>query len=218
MSERAVVVLSGGQDSTTSLYWARQQFIVARAVTFDYGQRHRSEIEAAKAIADRAHVAHSIVEVPVLPQFPSSSLTDDVGAHGVGGYVGLPGSFTPGRNVIFLTQAAAIAYRLDAHHLVTGVCQTDFSGYPDCRRSTIDAVQHALALGMEWPLVIHTPVMYLTKAETVQLARSLDGCWEALRLSVTCYDGKRPGCGKCPACVIRAKGFREAGELDPALV
>lgn len=133
---------------------------------------------------------------------------------------GLPTSFVPGRNALFLTLAGAVAVKLGAKSIVTGTCQTDYSGYPDCRREFIDAQELALTLAMpssSGPIKIHTPMMFMTKAETVSLARSLQGCWDALALSITCYNGQRPGCGTCPACVLREKGFAEAGESDPAL-
>lgn len=220
MTERAVVVLSGGQDSTTSLYWAKRFFPEVSAVSFYYKQRHEAELDAAKNVAALAAVPHKII--PVTGMTPSA-LAPDVGGDRSAvspthGYLGLPSTFTPGRNAIFLVLAAMEAYQAGAHHLVTGVCQTDFSGYPDCRRSFVDALQHALQLGMEWPLQIHTPVMYLTKAQTVEMAAQLDGCWQALGYTITCYHGMRPGCGECPACVIRAKGFEQAGYRDPSVV
>ena len=118
---------------------------------------------------------------------------------------------------MFLTLAAAFAVSRGVYHLVTGVCQTDYSGYPDCRHDTIQAVEVALRLGVDDRLRISTPLMFITKAETVKLAKGLPGCWEALANSHTCYAGQRPPCGKCPACLLREKGFKEAGEVDPLL-
>jgi 7-cyano-7-deazaguanine synthase len=129
----------------------------------------------------------------------------------------LPASFVPGRNILFLTVAAAYAYERGIDNIVTGVCQTDYSGYPDCRDTTIKAVQVALSLGLEKDIVIHTPLMWLTKAETVKLAMDLKGCWKALSYSHTCYEGLFPPCGQCSACKIRAKGFKEAGVVDPLI-
>ena len=132
---------------------------------------------------------------------------------------GLPTSFVPGRNALLLTLAASFAATLDARDVVTGVCQTDYSGYPDCREEFVTAMQAALNLAMPSslrPMRLHTPLMHLTKAETVALARRLPGAWDALALSVTCYNGQRPGCEVCPACALRGRGFDEAGEIDPA--
>jgi 7-cyano-7-deazaguanine synthase len=129
---------------------------------------------------------------------------------------GLPNTFVPGRNLVFLTFAAAFAYQRDIANLVTGVAQTDYSGYPDCREETIVALQQALRLGMESRVVIHTPLMHLSKRQTVEMARDLGGLG-AMALTHTCYNGVRPPCGECPACVLRAKGFAEAGESDPLL-
>lgn len=223
---RAIVLLSGGQDSTTCLYWAKQAFDEVMAVSVLYGQRHSAEIAAAMEIARAAHVRHLVVEAPGLGAIGGSALVDRTKEiAGAGGLPdkeapgGLPTSFVPGRNALFLTLAAAVAVREGARDVVTGTCQTDYSGYPDCRREFVDALEGALTLGMPsgcGPIRILTPLMHLTKAETVTLAKRLPGCWEALALSVTCYEGKRPGCGTCPACALRAKGFAETGWDDPA--
>jgi 7-cyano-7-deazaguanine synthase len=149
----------------------------------------------------------------------SDALTDpdvDVEPGTVEG-TGLPNTFVPGRNLIFLTVAAAYAWQRDIGHLVTGVAEADYSGYPDCRQKTIDALQVALRLGMESEIEIHTPLMHLSKQQTVELARDL-GALPAMAMTHTCYNGERPPCGVCPACVLRAKGFAEAGVGDPLLV
>lgn len=224
---KSIALLSGGQDSTTVLYWAKERFDEVVAVSFDYGQRHVAELEAAKEIAVRAGVGrHAILNAQFLSDIGGSALVDkskELSASG--GYSdaempeGLPTSFVPGRNLLFLSMAAAVAVREGASDLVTGVCQTDYSGYPDCRREFVDSVEQTLNRAMPsscGSFTIHTPLMHMTKAETVKLARELPGCWDALALSVTCYNGKRPGCGQCPACELRAKGFEEAGETDPA--
>ncbi len=219
--DAAVVVLSGGQDSTTCLYWARGLFQKVYALTFDYGQRHRSEIYAAREIALDAGVAElKVVTLEALNELSPSALTrhaQEVKEYG--GHQNLPSTFTPGRNLVFMTLAASWAVSLGIDSLITGVCQTDFSGYPDCRRNTMDALEKAIALGNDLKsFKIHTPLMWMTKAETVRLARELgDDCWRALGGTVTCYHGHRPACGKCPACRLRAKGFEEAGLSDPAL-
>lgn len=222
MAERiapsAVVLLSGGQDSTICLYWARQRFEQLYALTFDYGQRHRIELDAARTIARMAGVTeHRILPMSELAALGGSALLSDTPIQEMGARGNLPNTFVPGRNLLFLTVAAAWAYQLECHDLVGGMCQTDYSGYPDCRRATLDALEQALRLGMEWDIRIHTPLMFLTKAQSVQLAMEV-GAMEALAYSHTCYEGRFPPCGVCPACKLRAKGFQEAGVEDPLLV
>jgi 7-cyano-7-deazaguanine synthase len=219
MTTRAVVLLSGGQDSTTCLYWARPRFDAVHAVSIDYGQRHRTELVAAAEIARMAGVTHEVLSLHALSALGGNALVNNaLPVDGSGGLGGLPSTFVPMRNVLFLTLAAARAVLLGGRPavVVCGACETDFSGYPDCRRATMDAAERALSLAVDAPVRIDTPLMALDKAETVRLARSLPGCWEALALSVTCYQGLRPGCGACPACELRARGFAEAGEADPA--
>ncbi len=216
MTSKAVVVLSGGQDSTTSLWWAMDRFGQANvsALTFDYGQRHRIELDAAAAVAERAGVAHVVLPINTFEALGGNALTDnevDVKEIGMGD---LPSTFVPGRNLVFLTYAAAWAWPRQIEHIVTGVAQTDYSGYPDCRRATIDALTTALNLGMEAEFVIHTPLMDLSKKDTVLLAERL-GALDVMALTHTCYAGQRPPCGRCPACKLRAKGFAEAGFSDP---
>jgi 7-cyano-7-deazaguanine synthase len=217
-AEKALVLLSGGQDSTTCLYWAIDKFGIAAvsAVSFDYGQRHRIELECAQKIAASAGVDLVCLPVDTFAALGGDALTDsDIGVEGgLDESTGLPNTFVPGRNLIFLTFAAAYAYQHGISHLVTGVAQTDYSGYPDCREATIEAVQHAIQLGMETGLQIHAPLMHRSKKQTVELARDL-GALEPLALTHTCYNGMRPPCGECPACILRAKGFAEAGIDDP---
>ena len=214
----AVVLLSGGQDSTTCLYWAKKRFDRLYALTFDYGQRHRIELDAARTIARMAGVAeHRILRMSELEELGGSALLSDTPIQETGGRGNLPNTFVPGRNLLFLTLAAAWAYQLECHDLVGGMCQTDYSGYPDCRRATIDALEEAIRLGMEWEIRIHTPLMFLTKAQSVKLAAEV-GAMDALAYSHTCYEGRFPPCGVCPACRLRAKGFEEAGVEDPLLI
>jgi 7-cyano-7-deazaguanine synthase len=217
---KALVVLSGGQDSTTCLYWAIDRFGAGdvETVTFDYGQRHRVELECARNIADFAGVSNRCLPIDTFAALGGDALTDsdiDV-ASGTDAETGLPNTFVPGRNLIFLTYAAAYAYQRKIDQIVTGVAQTDYSGYPDCREATIAALQQALRLGMESEVTIHTPLMRLSKKETVLLARDL-GALPAMALTHTCYNGERPPCGTCAACELRAKGFAEAGLDDPLL-
>jgi 7-cyano-7-deazaguanine synthase len=212
----ALVLLSGGQDSATCLYWARERFGSVLAVSFDYGQRHRVELLAAAEIGRMAGVErHTVLPVEALAVLGGSGLVDPSLAVDEVGQDGLPASFVPGRNVLFMVLAAAAAYRWGVEHLVAGFCQTDYSGYPDCRNETVVATQQALSLGMDRRFTVHTPLMWLTKAESVHMARNLQGCWDALGKSVTCYRGQ-PACGRCPACRLRAKGFEESGLADPA--
>jgi 7-cyano-7-deazaguanine synthase len=217
---RAVVVLSGGQDSTTCLYWAIDRYGTDKVetLTFDYGQRHRIELECAARVAGFAGVSNAILPIDTFAALGGDALTDtDVPVQaGVDAATGLPNTFVPGRNLVFLTFAAAFAYRRGAANLVTGVAQTDYSGYPDCREGTIMSLQQTLRLGMEFDVTIHTPLMHLSKKETVELARDL-GALPAMAHTHTCYNGKRPPCGTCPACELRAKGFAEAGVQDPLL-
>lgn len=216
MSGSALVVLSGGQDSTTCLWWAMNRFGAenVECLTFDYGQRHRVELDCAAQVADHAGVPATVLPIDTFSAMGGNALTDagiDVGAASA---THLPATFVPGRNLIFLTYAAAWAWPRHIDNIVTGVAQTDYSGYPDCRRETIDALEKALALGMEREVTIHTPLMDLSKRDTVFLARDL-GALEAMALTHTCYEGKRPPCQVCQACELRARGFAEAGIEDP---
>lgn len=213
----AVVVFSGGQDSTTCLAWALARWTRVECVVIDYGQRHRIEIEAAQRIASAVGVPLTVVPCNSLSALGGNSLTGTaLVPTGVPATGTIPNTFVPGRNLVFLTLAAAYAYQRGMTELVTGVCQTDYSGYPDCRASTMHALQDALRAGMDSPFTIHTPLMHLTKAESVLLMRDL-GRLELLALSHTCYNGSVPPCGTCPACLLRAKGFAEAGIADPLI-
>lgn len=217
MTERALVVLSGGQDSTTCLYWAMDRFGAGAVscLTFDYGQRHRIELGCARTVADVAGVEHSVLPIDTFRALGGNALTDDIEV-AAGDADSLPNTFVPGRNLVFLTFAAAYAWQRNIEHLVAGVAQTDYSGYPDCRRETITALEQALRLGMESRVTVHTPLMNRSKKETVLLAAELNAI-AAMADTHTCYNGQRPPCGKCAACVLRAKGFAEAGIADPIL-
>lgn len=227
---KAIVLLSGGQDSTTCLGWAKRKFDHIIALSLFYGQRHAAELDAAKRIAQMLMVDEHVSEtVPVLKSLGGSALVDrDMVLKAEGGMVdamapaGLPTSFVPGRNLLFLSIAAAVAVTRGAQHIVTGVCQTDYSGYPDCREVFVKSMESTINYAMpsgNTPIFIHTPLMNLNKAETVRLAFELGpDVWSALGESITCYEGQKPGCGKCPACDLRAKGFSESGFSDPAQV
>lgn len=221
-------MLSGGQDSTTCLFWARQQFDKVHAVTFDYEQRHRREIEAAKAVAALAGVvSHEIIAVgPVLAG--TSPLTDpDAELETYASFAEMDQvigdriekTFVPMRNALFLTIAANRAAVIGAPNLVTGVCQQDNANYPDCRESFVGAMEEAIneALGSS-AIEIHTPLMHLTKAQSIKLAMQLPGCMDALAWSHTAYSGEYPPVTRDHASVLRARGFEEAGVPDPLIL
>lgn len=218
---KAVVLLSGGQDSTTCLYWAKFHFDKIETISFNYGQRHRVELDSAKAIAVLADVPNKGVDLTL---FGGALVNHEEKIEVSGGLNDLPTTFVPGRNLIMLSIAAAYAINIGADSVVGGMCQTDYSGYNDCRRETLDALEKTWALGMGKPVHLVTPLMYLTKAETVRLAARLPGCWKALAKTITCYYGKPKGCSEfdamsasvCPACMLRYNGFKEAGFIDPA--
>ena len=234
MADAAAVLFSGGQDSTVCLAWALARFLRVETIGFDYGQRHRVELDArlrvrARMIALRRDWAERLgedhlVSLDALSAISNTALTRDTAIAIADD--GLPTTFVPGRNLIFFAFAGAVAYRRGAKHLVAGMCETDYSGYPDCRDDTIKAMQIALNLGMDRRLVIHTPLMWIDKAATFALAKELGG--EAfidllVEETHTCYLGDRSqrqewgyGCGDCPACRLRADGFakwKAAGEF-----
>ena len=227
---KALVILSGGQDSTTCLFWAKQHFDEVFAVTYNYGQRHVIEIEAAKEVAILAGVRrHFIVNVgPILvgssPLVSSNALEQYKDMQSLPG--GLEKTFVPGRNLLFLTLAANLAYTLGITDVVTGVCEEDSGGYPDCRQAFIDSAQKSIVEGFAYNneddftnFKIHTPLMYLTKAQTVELAVELgQDCWDALAHTHTAYDGKYPPTGNDHATLLRSKGFFEAGRPDPLVL
>jgi 7-cyano-7-deazaguanine synthase len=228
MNERhALVLFSGGQDSTTCLAWALSQperYERVDTVAFDYGQRHRIELDCRLAVLREMRTAFAawaqrlgedhLIDLSLLKSLGDSALTDERAIELQAN--GLPNTFVPARNLLFLTAAAALAYRSGAGVLVGGMCQTDYSGYPDCRDDTIKAMQRALCLGLDAPLAIETPLMFIDKAATWALAHSIGG--DALvglieEHTHTCYLGERGtrhgwgyGCGHCPACELRARG------------
>jgi 7-cyano-7-deazaguanine synthase len=223
----ALVLFSGGQDSTTCLAWALARFERVETIGFDYRQRHAVELEQREKIrskivkldpawADRLGEDH-MLDLGLLGEISQTAMTRDIAI--VCDEKGLPNTFVPGRNLMFFTFAAAIAYRRGLRHLVGGMCETDYSGYPDCRDDTLKAMQVALNLGMEKNFIVDTPLMWLDKADTWRLAETLGGsAFVDLIVEAThsCYVGDREhkwdwgyGCGECPACQLRAEGWRK---------
>jgi 7-cyano-7-deazaguanine synthase len=230
IGESALVLFSGGQDSTTSLAWACENFAHVETVGFAYGQRHAIEMEARPRILARLATLSNwrerlgedhVLNLGILGEIGGSALTDDVEI--AMGAKGLPTTFVPGRNIFFFTAAAALGARRGIYDLVGGMCETDYSGYPDCRSDTLAALEKTLCLGLEDKVKLHTPLMDIDKAETWRLAAKLGG--DALvdiilEETMSCYRGERSvrhawgyGCGTCPACVLRAAGYaRYRGE------
>ncbi|WP_458413706.1 7-cyano-7-deazaguanine synthase QueC [Schinkia sp. CFF1] len=207
-NDKAIVVFSGGQDSTTCLFWALKNFKEVEAVTFDYNQRHRLEIEVAKDIAKEVGVRHHILDMSLLNQLSPNALTRDDIEVKAGENGELPNTFVPGRNLLFLSFAGVLASQVGAKHIITGVCETDFSGYPDCRDIFVKSLNVALNLSMDQQFVIHTPLMWINKAETWKLADDLDVLEYVRTRTLTCYNGIiADGCGECPACKLRKAGL-----------
>jgi 7-cyano-7-deazaguanine synthase len=225
MTDSALVLFSGGQDSTTCLAWALERYAHVETVGFDYGQRHRIELDCRSEIlaalkggfsawATRLGDDH-LLDLSILGRLSETALTQDKQIAFAAS--GLPNTFVPGRNLLFFTFAAAIAYRRGIKHLVGGMCETDYSGYPDCRDDTLKALQVALNLGMEQRFVVHTPLMWIDKAQTFALANDIGGdklMRIVLELTHSCYMGDRThphdwgyGCGTCPACELRRQGW-----------
>lgn len=210
-NETALVVFSGGQDSTTCLFWAKKHFKKVLALSFLYGQKHQHEVEIAQAIAAKAGVEMEVMDVSFIGKLGHNSLTDtsmqmdEVKPEG-----GVPNTFVPGRNLFFLSIAAVYAHERGVNHLVTGVSQTDFSGYPDCRDSFIKSLNVTLNLAMDEQFVLHTPLMWIDKAQTWALADEL-GVLDLVRNeTLTCYNGVvGDGCGHCPACKLRREGLEK---------
>ncbi len=223
----ALVLFSGGQDSTVCLAWALQRFACVHTVGFDYGQRHRVELDCRQRVLSELRHGFAewaprlgqdqVLELKLLAQISASAMTEERAIAMQAS--GLPNTFVPGRNLLFFTCAAAVASRLGASVLVGGMCETDYSGYPDCRDNTLKALQVALSLGLAAPMTIDTPLMFLTKAQTWALAEELGGAAlndVIIAHSHTCYLGDRTqrhvwgrGCGACPACELRARGHAQ---------
>lgn len=213
MERKALIVLSGGQDSTTCLFWALDRYKKENvyAIGFDYGQRHKTELECAEKIAKKAEIPFEIIETPVINQLAANSLTrDDIPVEEEKPEGTPPNTFVEGRNHLFLSYAAIYAKTHDITDIVTGVCETDFSGYPDCRDAFVKSLNVTLNLAMDYPFVIHTPLMWLTKAETWELADKLGVLDIIKNETLTCYNAvPGDGCGNCPACFLRKRGYDE---------
>lgn len=213
MTKKAVIVFSGGQDSTTCLIHALPMYDEIHCITFDYGQRHRAEIEVAQQLCKKLGVVvHKVLDTSLLNELAISSLTRDSipvpSANSAGDT--LPSTFVPGRNILFLTLASIYAYQVGAQTVITGVCETDFSGYPDCRNEFVKALNKAIELGMDYELSIETPLMWLNKAETWALAEHHKQLELIRHHTLSCYNGiKGSGCADCDACNLRAKGLKE---------
>lgn len=239
--KKALILLSGGQDSTTCLVWAKKKYDKIYAITFDYGQRHKIELKSAKTIASITNTPLKIQKINLFKEFSKNALTHNIkitagkNIHNAkennaydtkerGNYSiipnsknkksTLPSTFVPGRNLIFLSIAAIYAKQLNITDIITGVCETDYSGYPDCRKEFIKSLQKTLCLAINHPFKILTPLMNRTKAETVKLMKRLNKI-ELLKYTHTCYNGGRIACGTCPACKLRLRGFKQAKIKDP---
>ncbi|MCM3549355.1 aluminum resistance protein [Niallia circulans] len=208
LEDKAVVVFSGGQDSTTCLFWAKERYRSLHAVIFDYGQRHKEEIQCAVDIANEQGVPYKVFDMGLLNQLTANALTRENIRVQAGEAGESPSTFVAGRNHLFLSFAAVYAREIGAKHIITGVCETDFSGYPDCRDVFVKSLNVTLNLAMDEQFVIHTPLMWLNKKETWALADKM-GQLEYIRANtLTCYEGIRgDGCGTCPSCQLRQNGL-----------
>lgn len=208
--ESALVLFSGGQDSTTCLFWAKQQFKEVRTVGFNYGQRHNYEVEVAKTIARIAEVPFELITIDILSKTIDNSLTNPDIEVEPKPENALPNTFVPGRNLILLTYAAILARNYGIKHLITGISQTDYSGYPDCREKFVKSAQKTINLALETDIEIHTPLMFKSKEVIWELSDEL-GVFDLVRHNtLTCYNGiMSTGCGKCPACLLRNQGLEK---------
>lgn len=213
--DKAVVVFSGGQDSTTCLFWAMKRYKEVVAVSFDYNQKHILELECAKDICKKYNIEHHILDLSLLNQLAPNSLTrQDIKVDKDAPAEGTPNSFVDGRNLLFLSFVAVFAKQRGINAIVTGVSQSDFSGYPDCRDVFIKSLNVTLNLAMDYQFEIFTPLMWINKAETWRMANDLGVLDIVKEETLTCYNGiKGNGCGDCPACKLRKKGYLEFKEL-----
>ena len=213
--EKAIVVFSGGQDSTTCLFWAKERFKDVIAVSFDYNQKHKLELECAGDICKKYGVEHHTLDLNLLNQLAPNSLTrTDIIVDTDSPEEGVPNSFVDGRNMLFLTFVAVFAKQRGISHIITGVSQSDFSGYPDCRDVFIKSLNVTLNLSMDYPFEIHTPLMWIDKAQTWKMAHDLGVLDVIKEETLTCYNGIiGNGCGDCPACKLRKNGYLEFKKL-----
>lgn len=207
-NEPALVLFSGGQDSTTCLYWALKHFSSVRTLCFSYGQRHSLEVEVARSIAEQANIPFQLLDASIISQLSVNSLTSDIQMDEEKPADSYPNTFVPGRNLLFLTFAAVIARSHGIRHIVTGVSEADYSGYPDCRDTFIMSANTSINLAMDEHFEIHTPLMWRDKTKVWQLADEL-GAFEIVRnQTLTCYNGiVADGCGHCPSCKLRKQGL-----------
>lgn len=206
-NEKALVVFSGGQDSTTCLFYALKKYKEVELVTFNYGQRHALEIEVAANIAEEQQLKHHVLDMSLLSQLAPNALTDHTLA--IDSTTNIPNTFVPARNLLFMSFAGALAYQIGAKHIITGVCETDFSGYPDCRDVFIKSLNVTMNLAMDENFIIHTPLMWLDKKETWALADQLGQLDYIRHKTLTCYEGIiADGCGECPSCKLRNVGLQ----------
>lgn len=207
-NEKAVVVFSGGQDSTTCLFWALERFETVEAVTFQYGQRHSAELDCARTICEELGICQHELDMDLLNQLAPNALTRDDQEIETG-KDGLPTTFVPGRNLVFFSFATILARQIGARHIITGVSQTDFSGYPDCRDGFIKSLNVTLNLAMDDEFVLETPLMWLDKSQVWELSDEL-GAFDFIReKTLTCYNGiMGSGCGTCPSCELRNQGLK----------
>ena len=218
IDDKVLVVFSGGQDSTTCLFWAKREFKEVFAVSYRYGQKHENEVELARKIAEKAGVTFAVMDIPLVGQLGHNSLTDTTMVMDQEvPEKGLPNTFVPGRNMFFLSIAAVYARERGIRHLVTGVSQTDYSGYPDCRDAFVKSLNVTLNLAMDYQFVLHTPLMWIDKAQTWELADQL-GVLDLVRNeTLTCYNGiQGDGCGHCPSCKLRNEGLHKYLALKAA--
>jgi 7-cyano-7-deazaguanine synthase len=230
-ASKALVVFSGGQDSTTCLYWAQKEFSQIEALTFDYEQRHKVELDCAKRLCEMEKIPHHFMKLGSLTLFGANSLTDSKAEIKPDSALldnSLPNTFVPGRNLVFLSLAASFAVSRGIWNLVMGICEADSSGYPDCRKAFRESIENSIQLALgTTDFKIHTPLLQKSKAEIFQLAYDLEKLENVLEYSHTCYEGVRAdsrnfswghGCGNCPACVLRKKGYEKwkEGRLQDA--
>jgi 7-cyano-7-deazaguanine synthase len=210
VEKSALVVFSGGQDSTTCLFWAMKNFERVEAITFNYNQRHAAEIECATKIAQEWNIPHLVLDMSLLNQIAPNALTRNDIDIKLGEDGQLPSTFVDGRNLLFLSFAAVVAKQKGIKHIITGVCETDFSGYPDCRDVFIKSLNVTLNLAMEYSFVIDTPLMWIDKSQTWELADQLGRLEYVQQNTLTCYNGIiGDGCGECPACKLRNEGLKK---------